>query len=317
MMENSIDVAAKERKKILVLMSTYNGEKYLEPQITSIMNQKVGADVYLRIRDDGSTDKTCQIIENLKSVYVDRIELLAGDNIGYNASFFELLKTASGYDFYAISDQDDVWLESKLQCGMNKILEIASDKPVLFASTSYLVEDDMIPYGTTRKINREFTIFNTSIQNICPGHNQIFNEELAILIRNQEIDVSKVYVYDSWIMNYAMLYGKIVFSNTPLTYYRQHKNNQLGSGAGKLGQLLSSKNRIQKGDDLKYKNQVAYFVELNRSELERVGAYDELLKYVSSKKLSSRIKYAFQSKLYRQSAVETIAFRIAVALGKF
>ncbi len=301
---------------ILVLLSSYNGEQYIEEQILSILNQKVECSVNIRIRDDGSRDNTCKIIEKLIEIYPDSIELVKGENIGYNKSFFELFRNASGYKYYAISDQDDVWLENKLQVAIDWLDKEEYNQLLLYASTSYLVRDDMVPYGTTRKKVREFTTYNTVIQNICPGHTQVFNNTLLDMLKG-DIDVSQIYVYDSWITNIAMLYGKILFNNESYTLYRQHQKNQLGYGKGKIGQILSSLKRAKSGDGRKYRAQIKYFVETNKDMLCEKKYFDEINKYLLSEKLVSKIKYMFVGKLYRQTWIETLAFYVANAIGKF
>ena len=304
-------------KKILVLMSTYNGEKYIEEQIRSIIKQKTDANVYIKIRDDGSTDGTCDIIEKLTVEYPNRIELQKGHNIGYNASFFRLLCEAEGYDYYAISDQDDVWLKDKLETAIYCLeQETEKDIPLLYASTSYLVRDDLVPYGTTRKQERPFAIYNTIIQNICPGHTQVMNNQLLNMVRDN-LDVSRIYVYDSWIMNMAMLYGKILFDNESHTLYRQHSGNQLGSGRGAFGQLISSLKKTSTGDGRKYKEQIMYFVQKNGAELAKKGCFNELKRFIDADTLLKRLKYSLTGKLYRQKKQETFAFYLAVILGKY
>lgn len=304
------------RQSILVMMSTYNGEKYLEQQIESIMNQLVDADIMLRIRDDGSKDGTCEIIERLIEKYPEKIELIKGINKGYNASFFDSINKAEGYDFYSISDQDDVWLNDKLQIAIDKLRKEDMTKPLLYASTSFLVEDNLIPYGTTRKKEREFSIYNTVIQNICPGHTQVMNNALLKLVQGN-IDTSRLYVYDSWICNVAMLYGKILFDNESHTYYRQHRANQLGYGKGKIGQIITSMKHADKGDGCKYRRQIAYFSEKNKIKLVENGYYEEIYKFLSANNLIYKLGFTINSKLYRQKKMETLAFRIAVLFGKY
>ncbi len=303
-------------KKILVMMSTYNGEKHLKEQIDSILNQKVNHAVHLRIRDDGSSDSTCAIVEEYICRFPEQVELIKGENIGYNASFFKLINSADGYDYYALSDQDDVWLEDKLQIACDGVDSVKEDIPVLYASTSYLVHDDLIPYGTTRKKEREMSMYNTIIQNICPGHTQVMNNRLLEKIKEDVIDPSRIYVYDSWIQNVANLYGKIVFDNEPHTYYRQYEGNQLGSGVGKLGQLMASISRDKSGDGHKYRRQIEYFYELNEKKLRENDFSQEISKFVNSKRLIDKIMYAFIGKLYRQKKTETLAFYVATILGK-
>lgn len=304
------------KKRILVMMSTYNGEKHLREQIDSILKQKTDYTIHLRIRDDGSKDNTCEIIEEYISNYPDQVELIKGENIGYNASFFSLIQAAYGFDYYSLSDQDDVWLPDKLQVACDAIDKENNDIPLLYASTSYLVHDDLKPYGTTRKKQRPFFMYNTIIQNICPGHTQVMNDSLLSILK-KEIDTSRIYVYDSWITNIANLYGTVVFDNEPHAYYRQYDGNQLGSGVGKIGQLIVSGKRTGSGDGKKYKEQIKYFVEINQEVLKKGGVYKELEQFVNAERLLQRIKYISRSKLYRQNCLETYAFFLAVIMGKY
>lgn len=299
---------------ILVLLSSYNGEKYIKDQILSILNQEIDCKVDIRIRDDGSKDNTCEIVEELIVEYPERIQLIRGENIGYNGSFFELIKGAEGYKYYSISDQDDVWLKNKLQVAKAWLDKEKSDIPLLYASTSYLVYDDMKPYGNTRKKLREFSIYNTIIQNICPGHAQVFNNELLKLLQ-EDIDVSQIYVYDSWITNVAMLYGKILFNNESFTLYRQHQKNQLGYGKGVFGRLMSSMNRTKTNDGKKYRKQITYLYEKYKDKFMEIEASKEIERFINSNRFVTRIGYLFFGKLHRQKRFETVAFYLAVCMG--
>lgn len=304
-------------KNILVMMSAYNGEKYIEDQIKSILEQTIGIQVHLRIRDDGSNDDTIRVIQRAADKYGDRIEVIKGENIGYNASFFALINGADGYDYYALSDQDDIWLPSKLEAAI-KALECEDvNMPLLYASTSFLVDDSLVPYGQTRRKQRPFTIYNTAIQNICPGHTQVFNNALLKIIQDEDVDGDRVYVYDSWITSHAVLYGKVIFNNSSFTYYRQHKGNELGSGVGKFGQLMASIRRDASGDGHKYRKQVEYLVEKNERELKKKGYYDELKAFIDARQIIDKVRYIVKSRLYRQSSVETFIFYLAVLIGKY
>ena len=303
-------------KRLLVLMSTYNGEKYIHGQIHSILKQNTTLEIHIRIRDDGSTDRTCDVISKLQEHYPGKIELIKGENIGCNASFFELLNCASDYDYYAISDQDDVWLQDKLQIACESLDREDNALPLLYASTSYLVDESLKPYGITKRQERRFTLYNTLIQNICPGHSQVMNSALLKIIQGK-IDTSCVYVYDSWITNMAVLYGKVIFNNTPFTCYRQHNKNQMGASGGGFGQLLKSVNRTRMGDGYKYRKQIEYFVKYNEKELQRQGYYNELIRFLAAKSLKEKVSYVSCSKLYRQKEIETVAFYAAILLGKF
>lgn len=304
------------KKKILVLMSTYNGEKYISQQIDSILNQDCEHEIKIRIRDDGSSDNTVNIIKKYIAKYSGKIELKQGENIGSNASFFDLIHEASGFDYYSISDQDDVWLSNKIKVAIEWLEKENQEIPLLYASTSFLVHDDLKPYGTTRKRVREFSIYNTIIQNICPGHTQVFNDLLLRLLKT-EIDISRIYVYDSWITNIGILYGKVLFNNEAYTLYRQHEANILGYGKGYLGQLLTSIKHSNKGDGLRYRKQIEYFIEKNKEELLKNRFYEELNRFISAKRIFQKINYLINSKLFRQNIYETFAFKIAVVLKRY
>ena len=105
-------------RKIQILMSVYNGEKYLETQIKSILSQdcerKNIAKVTLLIRDDGSSDNTHEILNKYSKLYPDSIRWYKGENIGVINSFFDLVEHSDEVDYYAFSDQDDYWLPDKL-----------------------------------------------------------------------------------------------------------------------------------------------------------------------------------------------------------
>lgn len=305
-----------EKKRILVLMSTYNGEKYIQQQLLSILNQKVDANIYIKIRDDGSSDKTFEILQSNQQKYPDIIEIVKGKNIGCNASFFELLNSSFGYDYYAISDQDDVWFPEKLQTACEYLGKEDDTVPLLYASAPYLVDANLNPYGMGRKKERDFTIYNTIIQNICPGHSQMMNNALLRKLQGN-LDISRLYAYDAWITNMAILYGKIIYNNNPFVYYRQHGDNSVGTAEGTIGCLLLCMKRIAKGDGHKYKKQIEYFIEYNETELKVQKYYNELERFVRAKNIVERIIYTMHGKLYRQRKEETLAFYIAFLLGKF
>ena len=102
--------------RIAILMSTYNGASYLKEQIDSLEKQDVPVDIF--IRDDGSTDKTIDILKKYQSKPNVHIEY--GINLGYKKSFMTLLMKVNDYDYYAFCDQDDIWLPNKISCAVKK-----------------------------------------------------------------------------------------------------------------------------------------------------------------------------------------------------
>ena len=95
--------------KVAVLISTYNGEKYLAQQLDSIFNQKCSHEIDIWIRDDGSSDGTLALIDCYVREHSNIYLLPSDKNLRPAYSFFELVKDCGVYDFYSFCDQDDYW----------------------------------------------------------------------------------------------------------------------------------------------------------------------------------------------------------------
>jgi len=105
-----------------ILMATYNGEAYLRAQLDSILNQTEKR-WRLTISDDGSTDATPSIIDEYMNRYPDRIQRIgAKTRFGNARDHFFWLMRQSDSDQIAFCDQDDVWLEGKLERLMEAII---------------------------------------------------------------------------------------------------------------------------------------------------------------------------------------------------
>ncbi len=105
--------------KLIVLLSTYNGEKYLAKQLDSLLEQELSPDKII-IRDDGSNDGTLSIIKD----YAEQnkiIEYYCGENKGPAGSFWDLICNCEKADYYALCDQDDYWFKDKLKVAVETI----------------------------------------------------------------------------------------------------------------------------------------------------------------------------------------------------
>lgn len=296
-------------------MSTYNGEKYLPEQIDSILHQKFDGKLALLIRDDGSTDGTCELLMEYREKYPDIISTEFGDNIGYNASFFWLIQHAAKSDYYSISDQDDIWFEDKISVAVKTLESENADAstPLMYASTSLLYKNGSV-IGTTRKKKRPFTIFNTIHQCICPGHTIVFNDNLRQLLMC-DFDYSRMFVYDSWICNCAVIYGSVVFDQNSHALYRQHDENQLGSGKGAFSKAFSSYKKARRGLGRKSARQICYLLSFYEKEIRKIKGSKVLFEFCKNMNFFNRLSYVFRCKLYRQSRLETVLFRLAYLFG--
>ena len=176
--------------KVTILMSTYNGEQFLAEQIESIQNQTF-VDWELLIRDDGSKDQTPDIIKNFAEKD-DRISFLNPqnrENLGVIKSFHSLLKHQSS-DYYFFSDQDDVWLPTKLQMQLEEAKKYPRELPLL-VYTDLTIVDQQLQVQHESMIRTQSDHANTSLlqeitENTVTGGVSLINHALANLWTGQE-----------------------------------------------------------------------------------------------------------------------------------
>ncbi len=219
-------MADPKKNKIIVLMSTYNGEKYLTEQIESILNQR-NVNVNILVRDDGSTDQTLTILKNYQEK--GALEFYIGDNLGPQRSFLHLLQHAPQCDYYAFADQDDVWLEEKLYTGISQ-LENNKEKPALYFSQTQLTDENLHPISSVI-IHPKLTFGEMLVYKFIGGCTMIFNHQLREVI-GTFVPVNMP-MHDLWVYSIALAAeAHVVFDPTPHILYRQHGNNAIGQGQG-------------------------------------------------------------------------------------
>ena len=227
-----------ENKKIDILMATYNGEKYLAEQLDSIINQTYH-NWNLLIRDDNSTDRTLEIIQDYQKKD-NRIKLLKDNegNLGIVKNFEELLKNSES-EFIMFSDQDDIWIENKLDVYLKTAEKIKikgfllhSDAILFDKNKSNILKDTFI---SKKAINKglENVLFNYFVQ----GATILISKE----IKNFILPFPKeVYLHDRYIHLISELFFERIFVNEALIYYRQHGDNQIGA-KNTIRELLSKR----------------------------------------------------------------------------
>lgn len=216
--------------EVIVLLSSYNGEKYIEQQIESILNQE-GVWVTLVVRDDGSTDGTSKILEDYEKS--GRLHFVRGTNLGFIDSFWELVMNAPEAPYYAFADQDDVWLKNKLQRAV-ECLSKEVGTPMLYCANYYTV-DEYLEKKTQSTLfsmdgwKQEYFILT---QTPALGNTMVWNNSLQ-----QEL---KLHPECDWCCEHdhrlqfaAAMLGKVVIDKERTILYRQHTNNISGGVGGK------------------------------------------------------------------------------------
>lgn len=227
-------------------MSTYNGEAYISEQINSIIRQ-TGVQQELFIRDDGSKDKTPDIIADFAKRYpfIHFINSESRMNVGFNKSFFALIDYAINhlpeYDFFAFADQDDVWMETKLENALTIIDERlkSADKnvstPVYYYANKYWCDESLqsIHEDDMRYCKDDY--FDMFMLPPVYGCTSVFNRALGRIALEKQ--PRKEYLYDVYMFRLACTMDSVLIADkTPRMYYRRHGNNASGE-AMKLSPL--------------------------------------------------------------------------------
>lgn len=214
-----------------ILMCTYNGEDFIEQQIQSILDQ-THTDFRLIIVDDVSQDGTVEIIK--KMMLLDqRIEFHQNEkNLGYFNNFLSGLDWVKS-DYLFFSDQDDVWVENKIEVQLTDLMQ--NDKDVLMNfSNSYLLYDQVnshTTYETKRDANRIKTYYSSSIElalrNIVAGHTILIRSNQIPLIKERMSKIKdKQELYFDYVLTLILLeQGKVKYLNQSFVYFRQHPNS--------------------------------------------------------------------------------------------
>ena len=232
--------------KIAILLSTYNGSKYLMEQLDSILDQSY-LNYVIVARDDGSCDDSLKILDEYSKKFIDKFHLLDQDNLnrGASGSFSylieyvlenqELLGLASAYMMFC--DQDDIWCADKIVTQVAAMLKVEKHQtdtkpmPVLIHSNlrvvseeKSLIAESFVHYQGLEIERNRFT--NLVISNVVTGCTAFINEALA----RKAVPVSKeAIMHDWWLALVAAAFGKIIFLAKPLVRYRQHDSNTIGA----------------------------------------------------------------------------------------
>jgi len=308
-----MDTVGKEGQ-VQILLSTYNGEKYLREQFDSYYDQNCVEDIRILVRDDGSSDGTREILEE----YARRrkVDVEFGNHLGTTASYQWLIQHSDpecGY--FAFSDQDDVWLPNKLTLALDALKQYSQKGPLLFASRSQIVDEVLHPIGFSIDPVRGISFYNAMVQNVLPGHTQVFNAALRDDLAHHGI--LGAHVVDWWVYLVASAKGEVIFSDECSVLHRQHGGNTIGYRLGTLAGLKKKIHNIREGKGNAISRQINMFLNTYKGEL-RPEYREEAARYLDGLgKISTRAAYLTHSRIYRQSSVEDCAFRILYLFGKY
>lgn len=298
--------------QVTVLMSTYNGERFLQQQLDSLYEQSY-SDVKILVRDDGSSDTTREILE-VARLNGSIEQLKEHHNMGIPHSFFTLLHHAArnGTAYVAFCDQDDVWDANKIERAVS-VLHSSSDRPALYCSRVEIVNDQLQAIGLSAK-PRKTGFGNALVENIAIGCTIVLNRKAIDLLTRQTLP-DGVCLHDWWCYWVISCFGEIIFDDVALIKYRQHDANVVGAITSHMDMLKRKWNRLINGR-LWISEQTVIFLQLFSESLP--PAERELLESVCKAKSSfwHRISLAMSCAIWRQKWVDNFILRGLILINR-
>ena len=213
--------------KYLILLSTFNGEEYLGSLLESLVGQE-NAKCQVIVRDDGSTDRTLQILESFKKAL--QMEIHVGENLGPDPSFKLLMNLAQDrdFDFLAFCDQDDMWEPSKLR----RAAELLDNTGKSLYSSKRKLIDSTGEFLGIFPSNKIFVSYENSIlENVCAG--------CTIVLKRDHFDklmrlgLTRIRGrYDHVIYSMSSILNQTFFDQESRVFYRIHSDNTVGVRKG-------------------------------------------------------------------------------------
>jgi glycosyltransferase involved in cell wall biosynthesis len=233
---------------VAILMCTFNGERFLKEQLDSFTTQ-THQNWTLWVSDDGSNDQTLEILRATQAEWgSDRLKIVEGPRKGFAGNFLSLAcRPEIEAEYFAFSDQDDVWLPEKLSRAIGILEKLPQDKPALYGSRTQLINTQGEIIGISKLIPHDLSFHNALVQSVAGGNTMVFNQNLQDVLQfaGPNLDIVS---HDWWLYLVATaMQGNFIFDQQPFINYRQHKDNLVGANLSisaklsRLSQLFSGR----------------------------------------------------------------------------
>ena len=303
--------------KVCILLCTYNGERFLSDQLESLGAQTHSNwDVW--VSDDGSTDHTHALLDFYRIKWGEnRLLVNFGPSEGFAANFLSLTHKAScKADYYAYSDQDDIWEPDHLSRALDFLKTVPADIPALYSSRTRYISEDGSDLGFSTPFYKPPSFCNALVQSIAGANTMVFNRAAReLLIKTPS--KCRIVSHDWWAYMLVSGCGGYVFYDPyPSVRYRQHTRNIAGQNTSTLARLQRIQGllagRLNKWNEVNLNalNEMSLFLtDKNREVL-------FLFQNARRDHVISRVFNLFRSGVYRQTMAGNIALFFAAVLRR-
>lgn len=303
--------------KLAVLLATYNGARFLDAQLRSVIAQDWQA-IDIIASDDSSTDGTLDLLGSWRMIWnKGSFTIMSGPRRGFAGNFRKLLAEAEVGDanYVAFCDQDDIWLSDKTRIAV-EALDVHGARPALYCARTLItdIDDREVSLSTLFKRTPDFA--NALVQSIGGGNTMVMNRAAYELLR--EAATRTEFVSHDW---FAYLIvsgagGKVIYSETPHVRYRQHDGNLIGSNLGFQARIDRARFALS-----------GRYIGWNNLNMSALAACRDLLtpdaavkfdRFCEARRgaLPQRIVNLWRSGVYRQTPIGQLSLYLAGLLGK-
>lgn len=304
-----------KRPSVAILLCTFQGEAFLKEQLNSFVNQDF-KNWKLYISDDSSTDNTSSILNRFKKIYDGKCAIYPGPQSGFANNFFSITKKNIKADFYAWSDQDDIWEKHKLTRAIKWLKNQPKNRPAVFCSRTCLVDEHNKIIGFSPLFEKPKTFKNALVQNVGGGNTMVFNQKARDLFLKVEKEFE--IVSHDWLI-YQIVSGcggEVFYDFSPLVRYRQHNLNAVGHNNTWMAQYKRLK-MVSRGRYRYWNHQNIEVLKSLKFEL-TPSNYKTLQMWITLRQSSliKRIYLLRKSGIYRQTFSDNVALYLAAIFGK-
>jgi hypothetical protein len=302
--------------RVAILLGTKDGAAFLSDQLQSFTDQS-HTNWFLVVSDDGSRDATREMIQRFAAQHPRRVLWREGPRMGVAANFLSLgADAAIAADFYAFSDQDDIWQVDKLTRALGCLARVPVATPALYCGRTELMTEEGSSCGHSPLFRRPPSFRNALVQNLGGGNTMVFNRAAKSLL--ESAGVQKIVLHDWWLYQLVTAAGGSVFYDPqPMLRYRQHDANLIGSNRGgqarllRVGLMLGGRFRDWNGTNVAALQRLP--ADLITSDNRRVL---DLFAAARQAGLPRRIARLWQSGVYRQTLLGNLGLFAAAVLKR-
>lgn len=302
--------------KVAILMCTYNGDAFLREQLKSFDRQE-HPHWELHISDDGSTDGTLGILQAYQASHQGQVFIYAGPKQGFAQNFLSLTcRAVINADFFAFSDQDDIWDVDKLSRALRWMECASTHIPALYCGRTRLIDEEGRSIGLSPLFRREPSFRNALVQSIAGANTMVFNQALRQKIHAKS-PTPPIVSHDWWLYMLATgCGGRVFYDALPSIGYRQHCTNLVGANTGMMARLsrISAffRGRFTEWND---KNTAALKEWMPQLSAESQKIFEEFAR-IRQSRLPYRAYGILKLGLHRQTVAGNCSLFVAAVLGK-